>query len=109
MTELLSQARAAEILDVQPRTLERWRARGCGPCFIRMGTGPCGRIVYRLSDLDAFLGEYGSSDYSDPRPRGEDFRTAAVDTIIGRNDKVSERLRIAASMSAANDDSYLAT
>jgi len=35
---------------LSPRTLERWRYRGTGPRYLKVG----GRIVYRLDDIEAF-------------------------------------------------------
>ena len=35
---------------LSPRTLERWRYRGTGPQYLKVG----GRVVYRLSDIEAF-------------------------------------------------------
>jgi predicted DNA-binding transcriptional regulator AlpA len=43
---------AAEYCGVSSRTLQRWRANGDGPPFVRL----TGTIVgYRVADLDAFL------------------------------------------------------
>ncbi len=33
-----------------PKTLDRWRQRGIGPLFLKIG----GHIVYRLSDIEAY-------------------------------------------------------
>ena len=46
----VNQTQAAEILGVNPRTLEGWRQRGGGPVFVKYG----GRVVYETSDLEAF-------------------------------------------------------
>ncbi len=35
---------------VSVRSLERWRAEGKGPCWLRL----CGRVVYRAEDVLAF-------------------------------------------------------
>jgi hypothetical protein len=35
---------------LSPRTLERWRYEGTGPQFLKVG----GRVVYRLTDIEAF-------------------------------------------------------
>jgi hypothetical protein len=35
---------------ISPRTLEQWRWQGRGPRFLKIG----GRVVYRLSDIEAF-------------------------------------------------------
>ena len=51
--KLLSSTEAAEILGIQPRTLEFWRQRGAvGPKFIRY-SARC--VRYRLSDLQAWV------------------------------------------------------
>jgi Helix-turn-helix domain len=48
---LQPQSAAADYLGVQPATLERWRWRGVGPRFIKIGR--C--VRYRRSDLEAFV------------------------------------------------------
>jgi hypothetical protein len=50
--KLLDQTQAAELLCVEPRTLEGWRARRIGPRFIAYSRR-C--VRYRLSDLQAWL------------------------------------------------------
>ena len=35
---------------ISPRTLEQWRWQGRGPLYLKIG----GRVVYRLSDIEAF-------------------------------------------------------
>ncbi len=35
---------------MSPRTLEQWRWQGRGPRYLKIG----GRVVYRLSDIEAF-------------------------------------------------------
>lgn len=54
MTELVSQERAAEILGVSERFLERRRVRGGGPPFVRVSPRA---IRYRVSDLEAWIAE----------------------------------------------------
>lgn len=39
--------------SLSPRTLERWRWLGEGPCFLKIG----GRVVYRLEDIEAYEAE----------------------------------------------------
>jgi hypothetical protein len=48
--EHLSQRDLAKRWRLSPRTLERWRFRGTGPRFLKLG----GRCVYRLEDVEAF-------------------------------------------------------
>jgi hypothetical protein len=46
----LNQAEVACRWSISPRKLERWRRRGQGPRFLKVG----GRVVYRLADIEAF-------------------------------------------------------
>lgn len=47
----LTRREAAAQLGVSKATLDRWRARGVGPAFYRIG----GSIRYRAEDLHAFV------------------------------------------------------
>ncbi len=44
----LTQAEAAKLLRLSPRTLERHRVAGTGPRFVKAGR----RVLYRQSDLE---------------------------------------------------------
>lgn len=46
----LSSRELATRWGLKPRTLERWRAVGLGPHFLRLG----GRVAYRLEDVEAY-------------------------------------------------------
>jgi hypothetical protein len=46
----LNQTQLSRRWSISPRTLERWRWLKQGPDYVRVG----GRIVYRLSDIEAF-------------------------------------------------------
>ena len=46
----LDQKRLANRWLLSPRTLEQWRWQGKGPRYLKIG----GRVVYRLSDIEAF-------------------------------------------------------
>lgn len=46
----LTQAEAARLLRVSPRTLERHRLTGTGPRFVKAGR----RVLYRRSDLEVW-------------------------------------------------------
>jgi hypothetical protein len=46
----ITQAELARRWRISPRTLERWRARGTGPAYLKIG----GRVVYRQIDVAAF-------------------------------------------------------
>lgn len=59
--DLVDQRRAAEILGVNPHTLENWRWRGIGPRWRRVGV----RLVrYHRADLAAFI-EADDTDKAD--------------------------------------------
>jgi hypothetical protein len=46
----INQKQLAERWDVSQRTLERWRAIGWGPIFLKIGS----RVVYRVEDILAY-------------------------------------------------------
>jgi predicted site-specific integrase-resolvase len=49
-THCMNQKELARRWAISHRTLERWRATGQGPVFLKLG----GRVVYRLADVEAF-------------------------------------------------------
>lgn len=49
--KILNTVEAADYLGLQPSTLEAWRCRGGGPCFVKMGKA----VRYRREHLDRFL------------------------------------------------------
>jgi hypothetical protein len=49
---LLREREAAEFLCLNPNTLRQWRYKRVGPKSEKVGA----RVVYRLSELDRFLG-----------------------------------------------------
>jgi hypothetical protein len=51
----LTTAEAAEICRLSVRTLERHRVSGGGPLYTKCGPGKRARVVYRRSDIDAWL------------------------------------------------------
>ena len=46
----LNQKELAERWTISARTLERWRWKGDGPAFLKIG----GRVVYRIEDVLAY-------------------------------------------------------
>ena len=46
----LNQVELSRRWSISPRTLERWRWLGQGPQFLKIG----GRVVYRLTDIEAY-------------------------------------------------------
>jgi hypothetical protein len=51
MDVYIPQKQAADALCLSARTLERYRLEGFGPKFVKAGR----RVLYRQSDLDAWL------------------------------------------------------
>lgn len=49
-TECLSEKLLARRWGLSHRTLERWRHDETGPTYLKIG----GRVVYRLSDIEAY-------------------------------------------------------
>jgi len=54
---------AARLLALSPRTLEKYRCHGSGPTFRKLG----GRVVYAISDLEAWTEQAACRSTSDPR------------------------------------------
>ena len=54
----LTTGEAANFLRLSPRTLERFRVEGTGPSFTKAGPGLRARVLYRRSDLEAWLDSY---------------------------------------------------
>ena len=50
--KILSENEIAERIGSPPRTLQRWRATGEGPPYVRLGPR---RIGYRVEDVSAWL------------------------------------------------------
>lgn len=46
----MTQKELADRWTISHRTLERWRWAGEGPVYMKLG----GRVVYRVSDIEAF-------------------------------------------------------
>lgn len=64
----LNTREAALLVRMSPRSLERMRSQGTGPKYCKVGGGRTrrGRVVYRRSDVIAWLTEKmfsGTSDY----------------------------------------------
>lgn len=51
----LNSEEAARILRLSARTLERMRVEGSGPKYLKAGRGTRARVLYRPTDLDAWL------------------------------------------------------
>lgn len=64
----LNTSEAAKLVRMSPSSLERMRSKGNGPKYCKVGSGRTrrGRVVYRRSDVVAWLTERtfsGTSDY----------------------------------------------
>ncbi len=66
----LSQPELATRWRVSPRTLERWRWMGEGPRYIKLG----GRVIYRLSDIEAFEADKLRNSTSQTQALVPDYR-----------------------------------
>jgi Helix-turn-helix domain len=62
LTRHLSQHDLARRWSISPRTLERWRWLGKGPQFLKIG----GRVIYRLTDIEAHEAEQMRSSTVQP-------------------------------------------
>ena len=62
---LLTTNEAAQLLRLSGRTLERMRVDGTGPRFNKLGPGLRSRVVYRKTDLIAWLESFGYGSTSE--------------------------------------------
>jgi predicted DNA-binding transcriptional regulator AlpA len=63
---LVSESRAAAMIGAAPKTMERWRSRGGGPPFVRIGP----RMVrYALADLESWIDAQRAESLADERSR----------------------------------------
>lgn len=51
----LNTVEASRIMRLSPRTLERMRVEGTGPRYLKAGRGTRARVLYRPTDVDAWL------------------------------------------------------
>ena len=65
--QLLSTKQAAEILGLQPQTLDYWRVSGRGPAFIKISR----TVRYRMSDIEEFIEKNVRRSTCDPGLEGE--------------------------------------
>ena len=54
---LLTTAEYCELRRISPQSARLERFRGAGPRYIRTGSTDRGRVLYRLSDVQAWLDE----------------------------------------------------
>ena len=51
---LISEKEAATLLNMNPKTLYRWRRNGVAPKYVKL---PTGSILYRRNDLQRFIND----------------------------------------------------
>lgn len=51
MRLVMNDVEAAEVLDMAPTTLRKWRTNGQGPSYLKLGKN----VRYRMEDLTAYL------------------------------------------------------
>jgi len=69
MTRLVTESDASECLGVSVRTLQKWRLRGDGPRFVKLGRA----VRYDGRDLEAYIEAGRRRSTSDsPRAAGQD-------------------------------------
>ena len=54
----LTTIEVAEMLRISRRTLERMRVEGTGPRYLKVGPGKRSRVLYRQSEVDAWLARF---------------------------------------------------
>lgn len=59
---LLRTPEAARLLGLSPRTLEKHRTFGTGPCYRKLG----GRVVYAIKDIETWAESGARASTSDP-------------------------------------------
>lgn len=54
----LTTIEVAGMLRISRRTLERMRVEGTGPRYLKVGPGKRSRVLYRQSDVEAWLNRF---------------------------------------------------
>ena len=54
----LTTIEVAEVLRISRRTLERMRVEGTGPRYLKVGPGKRSRVLYRQSEVEAWLNRF---------------------------------------------------
>jgi hypothetical protein len=52
---LVPTTEAAGLIGQKPKTLRQWRCDKTGPAWLKFGSGRQGRVLYRLSSLEAWV------------------------------------------------------
>ncbi|AIF81437.1 hypothetical protein I862_04385 [endosymbiont of Acanthamoeba sp. UWC8] len=59
--QFLNQIEVSKRWSISPRTLERWRWLGTGPCFVKIG----GLVRYKLEDVKQYENDHILSSTSE--------------------------------------------
>ena len=78
--ELLDTKQAAAILQVSPRTLERFRVEGGGPAYLKVGR----RVLYDSHDIWDFLDRNRHSSTAEYAKRSECQGTGSRKAALAR-------------------------
>jgi hypothetical protein len=72
---LLTEAEAAQLLGISPRTLRNWRRSNRGPVHVRLG----GLVRYTPADVESFIAasRRGAASTSDKAPDTDPLQSAA--------------------------------
>lgn len=62
MHPVIREEKAAELLGLSPRTLQRFRVEGRGPKFVKLGK----RVFYTEEDLEAYVSASRRQSTSEP-------------------------------------------
>lgn len=54
-SSLLNEHEAAAALGISARSLQRWRVRGLGPSFVKLGRGAKSAVRYSRLELQRFI------------------------------------------------------
>ena len=63
-TQLLTDVEAADFLGLKPKTLARWRWKGQGPVFRKVGR----KVRYARNDLEEYIASSARRSTTDPGP-----------------------------------------
>lgn len=66
----LTSNEAADLLRISRRTLERMRVDGSGPRYLKVGTGKRSRVLYRETEIEAWLTKLSFGSTSEYPTRG---------------------------------------
>lgn len=106
--DLLDTRQVAELLGIQPQTLELWRQKGDGPIFIKIG-----RLVrYRLEDVEAFIqGQprcQTTAEATSPTPPLPDPRVVELEGQVDKLQRQVKKLKKQLKTSQARNQAQLA-